>query len=575
MPGYGGTSYNRVRKQNQTNSPNYDFNGWATSGNDATGYSRGYYTSSGIASNFEYELFAYAGFADNNNVGRFYVNYASISLATMRNVVSDLSDCTLTGNFYGGGNLGKVDGNITSTLTACHVMGNVFGAGFSASVPTVEVMKQANFEVAPYYNGEIGAYTIGLPPATETYTWSQLGSNASPFTEDENGKWIYTNQDLSSLGTVTGDVTLSIAGTTHIMGDVYGGGALANSNTNLYRSQASTSATTTVNLKGGTIEGNAYGGGLGQKSGFFGATTDVEALVGNTLVKLNENTATDNCVVLGNIFGCNNLNGTPKGTALVHVYKTVGNGSTHVRTAFGKLDSPLPDGHSYELKAVYGGGNLSAYQPMSDEGYSEVIIDGCSLSSIEYVYGGGNAASVPATKVTVNGAYEIEGVFGGGNGKDALPNGQANPGANVGYLDPSPSPPRGRERPPLYLPEGRLAAAKNSPPRGRWRGGLSPLRNRQDASQRLGRQAAFRLRRFEHPWQRALHVRSLPRRSKRVPFGHRRGLWRRQQSHPRRNSPVAVWLRLASERDIWWSARSRFERQRRADRHKRPFRPRL
>ncbi len=303
--GYGGTSYNRVRKQNQTNSPNYDFNGWATSGNDAIGYSRGYYTSSGIASNFEYELFAYAGFADNNNVGRFYVNYASLSLATTRNVVSDLSDCTLTGNFYGGGNLGKVDGNITSTLTACHVMGNVFGAGFSASVPTVEVMKQANFEVAPYYNGEIGAYTIGLPPATETYTWSQLGSNASPFTEDENGKWIYTNQDLSSLGTVTGDVTLSIAGTTHIMGDVYGGGALANSNTNLYRSQASTSATTTVNLKGGTIEGNVYGGGLGQKSGFFGATTDVEALVGNTLVKLNENTATDNCVVLGNIFGCN------------------------------------------------------------------------------------------------------------------------------------------------------------------------------------------------------------------------------------------------------------------------------
>ena len=394
MPGYGGTSYNRVRKQNQTNSPNYDFNGWATSGNDATGYSRGYYTSSGIASNFEYELFAYAGFADNNNVGRFYVNYASLSLATMRNVVSDLSDCTLTGNFYGGGNLGKVDGNITSTLTACHVMGNVFDAGFSASVPTVEVMKQANFEVAPYYNGEIGAYTIGLPPATETYTWSQLGNNTSPFTDDENGKWIYTNQDFSSLGTVTGDVTLSIAGTTHIMGDVYGGGALANSNTNLYRSQASTSATTTVNLKGGTIEGNVYGGGLGQKIGFFGATTDVEALVGNTLVKLNENTATDNCVVLGNIFGCNNLNGTPKGTALVHVYKTVGNGSTHVRTAFGKLDSPLPDDHSYELKAVYGGGNLSAYQLMSDEGYAEVIIDGCSLSSIEYVYGGGNKAEV-------------------------------------------------------------------------------------------------------------------------------------------------------------------------------------
>ena len=32
--------------------------------------------------------------------------------------------------------------------------------------------------------------------------------------------------------------------------------------------------------------------------------------------------------------------------------------------------------------------------------------------------------------------------------------------------DPSPSPPRGRTRPLLNLPEGRLAAAKNTPPKG-------------------------------------------------------------------------------------------------------------
>ena len=49
------------------------------------------------------------------------------------------------------------------------------------------------------------------------------------------------------------------------------------------------------------------------------------------------------------------------------------------------------------------------------------------------MYGGGNAASTPATNVEVNGTYEIMELFGGGNGLDNLPDGRPNPGANVGY----------------------------------------------------------------------------------------------------------------------------------------------
>ena len=87
---------------------------------------------------------------------------------------------------------------------------------------------------------------------------------------------------------------------------------------------------------------------------------------------------------------------------------------------------------------VYGGGNLAAYKPTELAYKATVIIDGCELTSIKTVYGGGNAASVPATDVLVNGTYEIEEVFGGGNGKDAITiNNETkdNPGANVGYLD--------------------------------------------------------------------------------------------------------------------------------------------
>ena len=116
----------------------------------------------------------------------------------------------------------------------------------------------------------------------------------------------------------------------------------------------------------------------------------------------------------------------------------------------------------YDVLAVYGGGNLAAYTPMGPGALSttetninniktdfketkentEVIIDGCDVTSIKQVYGGGNAASTPATYVIVNGSYEIDEVFGGGNGADnySLEEGSPaadvwyqNPGANVGY----------------------------------------------------------------------------------------------------------------------------------------------
>ncbi|MBQ6770838.1 MAG: hypothetical protein IJP44_07685 [Bacteroidales bacterium] len=108
--GYGGTSFNRIRKRNYTNSQNYNFNGWAINDtHPGYGYTRQYEsttnttTVNAISTNYEYELFAYAGFGNDNNVGRFYVNYASLSLATTRNVTSTLTGCTISDNFYGGG----------------------------------------------------------------------------------------------------------------------------------------------------------------------------------------------------------------------------------------------------------------------------------------------------------------------------------------------------------------------------------------------------------------------------------------------------------------------------------------
>ena len=221
--GYGGTSYNRVRRVELTNSFNYDWNGWRNSY-----YNRKYDGGNkGIATSYEYEFFAYAGFSNTNfNVGRFYVNYASLSLAQTNDVTSTLTGCNITNNFYGGGNVGKVSGDVTSTLTDCTVGGNVFGAGFSAEVPTVDVMPAAPFFTEPLYDQNSGVHRQGVFPESVTYTWKQAESVSAgnEFDDTDGNHYILTTVDLSGLGLVTGNATLNIDGTTKVQGSVYGGG---------------------------------------------------------------------------------------------------------------------------------------------------------------------------------------------------------------------------------------------------------------------------------------------------------------------------------------------------------------
>lgn len=832
--GFGGNSYNRYAPANRNNVINLpgqgkvnnvaqnlnSWNEWV-----AAEYTQSYNsTYGGVSTQIDYQFIPMS--TNTDNVARLWVEFVNFSLATCHNVNSTLSGCTITGNFYGGGSLGKVEGNVTSTLTNCEVTGSVYGAGFSASLPTVEVMNTGGFLTVPYYYTDLGTYRKGVFPQTTPYTW-QSGDEISI---DPDKPILYTDADLSSLGKVTGDVKLTIEGhttltdgkvmsvggsvygggeesnvsgntevimsggtVTHnvfgggkgmadnyecdkamvgikgqgvidgvlqsggtkvtigngtVIGDVYGGGelgrvekntevviglaegtsnpvingsvygagagvethgysalvrgnssvtvqgeanvgksvygggktasvgrfkvvgglptepqsggtctvtiqgkakvgsggsgdvfgtcqgveptysytasssyddrmnnsksmqtfenkpdgdegktwdyykdedgnivesyvweyfpedddyyaflktlalasnadvtiggsatvkngsvygggqrgitlgkvdvkmtggtvekdiygggALADTNKgnwngnvyeevsvevgesvtglykrtgegtaekpykyteyigkktavggNKYYRQIPTWATddksakypTNVTLKGGTVECNVYGGGLGRmeveakaavnpvgeegQEGYIPGIPAVEyeagiaaKVYGDVMVKLNENNGddenADNCKVKGSIFGCNNLNGTPMGDVTVHIYKTVGYDGTHKK-------SESKDGSSFDLAAVYGGGNLAAYVPFGDKNTANstnVIIDGCGKTSIQYVYGGGNAASTPATNVTVNGTYEIEELFGGGNGKDDLPNGDPNPGANVGF----------------------------------------------------------------------------------------------------------------------------------------------
>ena len=317
--GYGGNAYNRVGTKDATHDNTNNVSASTWNGYITSDYGRAYNSSQGgISTSFDYEYLIHSNFS--SKVARFYVNYASLSLATTRTTTSMLTDCTINKNFYGGGSLGSVNGDVTSTLTDCTVTGSVFGAGFSATTPTIKVMNKENFVVPPSYDYNAGVFNdehVQFPDEVE-YTWTDdaskftlTGSSASYFYDSGDIHLIYTSTTLSDLGRVTGTVKLNIKGNTLIKGyefdddgnqtttqsgGIYGGGDA---------SGVTGSAEVTVNASSQQTEGynvyNVYGGG------------NHGTVSGNTTVTLQGNT-----VVEADVFGGGNM-GIVEGSARVDI----------------------------------------------------------------------------------------------------------------------------------------------------------------------------------------------------------------------------------------------------------------
>ena len=256
------------------------------------------------------------------------------------------------------------------------VKGNVYGGGWGSSAyvqtnPVVSIGDSNNTSNKVKVDGCI--YGGGEEAEVRGNTTVNI-KNAST-TVDSN---VFGGGNLAN---VTGNVDIVIGNNNAgpiVNGDVYGGGALAHTGTS-----GNTDATTyhnNVSLYNGTVNGNVYGGGLGDGS-------HAAAVYSPVNVKVYGGQA-------DTVFGCNNIAGAPQSTVNVDIYGTAAN----IRNA---------------LKAVFGGGN------QADASVSPVVTirnNNCSTKNIGVVYGGGNAAQVAATSVTVYGG-SIDTVFGGGNGK--------------------------------------------------------------------------------------------------------------------------------------------------------------
>ena len=514
-------------------------------------------------------------YSDANN--NLLTNNASGSVTCTTLV--EVNGGNITGNVYGGGAMASIGPPNT---------GPTNGLGFDEfkdltnytrpnNYTTYNVHASKSYTKVNIKDGVIGGSVFGASRGPSDMYLAEVFSDNNPYdaTKYATDIWSEVNVSGGTIGTVqnpgsvygggeTGqvkcDVNVNITGGI-ITGDVYGGGALAHTNTsnwdatnNTWANGKYTEATTTtpahttyktvVNLLGGEIKGDAYGGALGRVEEKNGNTVTKSAIAakvyGDVKVNLNgldaandmdatlltaitgENDTskplfvdpddhfykvktTKKGAIVNQIFGANNLNGTPMGHVKVHVFATQNKdfttGENPLSTKYpkrpvqgeneavadylGRLSTTYTDVTSvielisaaqtantnynnaseseketkltalntalstmndkldelYDVQAVYGGGNLSAYEPAGGKNTTdstEVIIDGCNYTSIRQVYGGGNAASAPATYVRVNGTYEIFEVFGGGNGNNPYTLNDItylNPGANVGYYN--------------------------------------------------------------------------------------------------------------------------------------------
>ena len=241
--GFGGTSITYVRKAqtNQlsiTNSRTYDL-AFTNYTNNRLGVDATY----GIGTCYKFE------FIFNSNatqlVTRFYTGYAQFSLATTGNVTNTLSHCVIEKDFYGAGCQGKVNGTVTSRLTDCEVKGSAFGGGYKATSNEVSVYPttQPTYSV---FTKETGLFSDFGTVEPETYTWIH-GDAAGSNTTNET---LTTTTDMSELGNVTDDITLTIDGGS-VAENVFGGG-------NESKSLRDTNVTLTGDAN---IGQNVFGGG--------------------------------------------------------------------------------------------------------------------------------------------------------------------------------------------------------------------------------------------------------------------------------------------------------------------------
>ena len=443
--GYGGTSYYREKphednnvnngSSNTINNENTWWNDWTNS------YERRYTSGKGISTNHEYEYFQYSGGGADRFVGRFYVNYASLTLSTTHTVRSYLTDCEVMTDYYGGGCLGYVDNNAYSTLTDCTIHGNVFGGGFSAENPTLRVMNTGHYVQVPHYNPTTGIFEPAEFPASVVYTWKQADAVSAGHEFEDNGDehFILTTTDMTHLGQVRGSTYVTVNGNTIVEGMIDGepiGGVFGAGNASAVLGNATVLINTNNEDEQYAIN-NVYGGGN-------------VAVTGNPDAAVGENNGNTFVTIQSGLIGKMEDGNLVDGTGRVFaggkggVDPTAPENGKHLGDVYGNTTLTLHEG-GYVRGNLYGGGRYSNVGrttlvdgldvPVPGTGHATIVMDGGEVGferdleliatnpNLCYIFGGGMGdpatnfntwTNVNSTEVLVTGGHVWGSVFGGG-----------------------------------------------------------------------------------------------------------------------------------------------------------------
>ena len=358
---------------------------------------------------------------------------------------------TVLGHVFGGGNAAGVDGiDSVLMLKANSEVVNLFGGGNKAAADTTVVILNVAATVDTIFGGGNLAGLSGTAEVNVSAGTVRGGIYGGSNESGEIAKEISVNLSGGQVGTSSARANIHGGGYGRatstsdnvevnitngiVYGDVYGGSALGDVN------NPDGGDTTQVNILGGTIYGDIYGGGLGSTSPYYAA-----AVNGKVFVNIGSDVNTGNATIStytvddntfgGNVFGCNNANGSPQDSVFVNIYHTA-----HTTSPINNTYPSAPSGgwtitglasnslsQQYAIQSVFGGGNEASYTPAlagSDPRSATVHVYGCQENTIKDVYGGGNAADVGTTgdgAVSANTFVIIDGgrinrVFGGGKG---------------------------------------------------------------------------------------------------------------------------------------------------------------
>lgn len=361
---------------------------------------------------------------EKNNLANYYSTPKNICVSnalvkTTNGINININGGTIEKDVYGGGLNGSVESDININVTNGSIKGNIYGGGkgrtteFSAkdylvsgvffnelknnnfdivytsnkdaldSVKFLELLQNSNDTV---YQNQISflkeknfSETFLNNTAKKVFQSSDL-SKIDLLKEDENGnKYIEIYSDtIQTLGSITGDTSLNISGG-NIAGNIFGGsdGHVAKIN-----------GETNVNISSGTINGKVYGGG------------NVAVVTNNTNVSISD-------VIISEIYGGGNV-GAIDGDTFVKV-----DGNAVINNVFAGCNEANVGGSTNlviengTILNTYGGNNQSGTIVTS----IKTIVNGGVITNL---YGGGNVADTSLdTNVIINGGV-ITNLYGGG-----------------------------------------------------------------------------------------------------------------------------------------------------------------